>query len=40
MAEIRYGSRMEKRLTELRGGGELRKKEKTATRNGGVEDTD
>ena len=28
---------MEKRLTEERGGGELRKKEKTATRNGGVE---
>ncbi len=29
---------MEKRLTELRGGGELGKKEKTLTRNGGVEE--
>ena len=30
---------MEGRLTEERGEGELRKKEKTLTRNGGVEDT-
>ena len=29
---------MERRLTEKRGGGELRKKEKTPIRNGGVED--
>ncbi len=37
--EIRSGSRMERRLMEKRiGGGELRGKEKTATRNGGVEE--
>ncbi len=31
---------MEKRLTEERVGGELRKKEKTPTWNGGVEEAD
>ncbi len=31
---------MERRLTEERGGGEKRGKEKTWKRNGGVEDTD
>ncbi|MBA7551305.1 hypothetical protein ES705_43844 [subsurface metagenome] len=31
---------MEGRLTEERGGGELRKKEEKATRNGGVEETE
>ena len=37
--EIRGGSRIERRLTELRGGGELIKKEKTQIRNGGVEES-
>ena len=40
LAEMRVGSRMERRLTGKRIGGGLRGKEKTATRNGGVEDTE
>ncbi len=36
--EIRYGSRMERRLTDGRGGGEKRRKDKKATRNGGIEE--
>ncbi len=37
--EIRYGNRMEGRLTEERGGGGI-KKEKTQIGNGGVEEAE
>ena len=38
LAETRGGNRMERRLTEERGGGDLRKKKKTLKRNEWVED--